>query len=156
MKKTKTQLSTAGATTKVSVMKSSTKTTQNETATKTKLQKKQKQTKGSAAAISTKVSGEKLTLGKLNAYTFDWTDFRATTLETMKYPKSNDIERTHKSMITFLVSQFKPVDIKVAVAVLIGKVGGSAQTALYPLPSQRASISEKIQMSSICLVSVRV
>jgi hypothetical protein len=39
------------------------KTTQNETATKTKLQKKHKQPKGSAAAISTKVYGEKLALG---------------------------------------------------------------------------------------------
>jgi hypothetical protein len=41
---------------------------QNETATKTKLQKNQTQSKGSAAAISKKVSGEKLTLDKLNAY----------------------------------------------------------------------------------------
>jgi hypothetical protein len=32
------------------------------------MKKKQKPTKESAAAISTKVSGEKLTLGKLNAY----------------------------------------------------------------------------------------
>jgi hypothetical protein len=48
MKKTKTQLSAADATTKGSVLKSSTKPMQNETATKTKLQKKQIQTKGSA------------------------------------------------------------------------------------------------------------
>jgi hypothetical protein len=54
------------------------RTMQNETATKMKLQKKQTQTKGSAAAISTKVSGEKLTLGKLNAYAIDWTDSRVT------------------------------------------------------------------------------
>jgi hypothetical protein len=45
-------------------------------------------------------------------------------------------------MITFLASQFKPVDIKVAIAVLIGKVGGSAQTAFYPLASQRAKLVE--------------
>ncbi len=111
---------------------------QNETATKTKLQQKQTLTKGSAAAILTKVSGEKLTLGKLNAYAIDWTDSRVTMLETMKYQKANDIERTQESMITFLASQFKfkPVDIKVAFAVLIGKVGGSAQTAFYLLPSQ--------------------
>jgi hypothetical protein len=37
-----------------------------------------------------------------------------------------------------LASQFKPVDIKVAFTALIGKVGGNAQTAFYPLPSQRA------------------
>jgi hypothetical protein len=42
-------------------------TMQNETAKKTKLQKKQAQTKGSAAAISTKVSAKKLMLDKLNA-----------------------------------------------------------------------------------------
>ncbi len=43
-------------------------------------------------------------------------------------------------MITFLASRFKPVDIKVAFAALIGKVGGSAQTVFYLLPSQRAKL----------------
>jgi hypothetical protein len=45
-------------------------------------------------------------------------------------------------MITFLASRFKPVDIKVAFAALIGPVGGSTQTAFYPLPSQRAKLVE--------------
>ncbi len=45
-------------------------------------------------------------------------------------------------MITFLANQFKLVDIKVAFAALIGKVGGSALTAFYPLPSQRAKLLE--------------
>jgi hypothetical protein len=141
-KKTKTQLSAAGAATKGSVVKSSMKQTQNETATKTKLQKKRTETKGSAAAISTKVSGEKLVLDKLNAYAIDWTDSRVKTLETMKYQKANNIEQTQESMITFLANQFKPVDIEVAFAALIGKVGGSALTAFYPLPSQRAKLVE--------------
>jgi hypothetical protein len=44
----------------------------------------------------------------------------------MKYQQANNIEQTQESMITFLASQFKPVDIKVAFAALIGKVGGSA------------------------------
>jgi hypothetical protein len=96
MKKTKNLSSTVGAVTKVSIMKSSTKMKQNETATKTKLQKKQMQTKGGAAAISMKVSGEKMTLGKLNAYAIDWTDSRVTLLETMKYQKSNNIEEPKK------------------------------------------------------------
>jgi hypothetical protein len=61
-------------------------------------------------------------------------------LETVKYPKANNIEQTLESMITFLASQFKPVDVKVAFAALIGKVGGSAQTVFYPLPSQRAKL----------------
>ena len=81
-------------------------------------------------------------LGKLNAYAIDWTDSRVTMLKTIKYPKSNNIEWTQESMITFLASQFKPVDIKVAFTVLIGKVGGSAQTAFYMLPSQRAKLVE--------------
>ena len=102
MKKTKTQLSAAGAATKVSAVKSSTKPMQNKAATKTKLQKKQTQTKGSAAAISTKVSGEKLTLDKLNAYAIDWTDSRVTMLETMKYQKANNIEQTQESVINLL------------------------------------------------------
>jgi len=142
MKKAKTQSSTAGATTKGSFFKSSMKPTQNDTATKMMLQKKQMQTKGSAADISTKVSGEKLTLGKLNAYAIAWTDSRVTMLETMKYPKSNNIEQTQESVITFLASQFKPADIKVAFTALIGKVGSSAQTAFYPLQSQRAKLLE--------------
>jgi hypothetical protein len=48
----------------------------------------------------------------------------------MKYPKANSIEQTQESMIIFLASQFKPVDIKVAFAALIGKVGSSAQTTV--------------------------
>jgi hypothetical protein len=45
-------------------------------------------------------------------------------------------------MITFLVSQFKPLDIKVAFDSLIGKGGGSAQAAFYTLPFQRAKLVE--------------
>jgi hypothetical protein len=44
----------------------------------------------------------------------------------------------------FFASQFKPIDIKVAYAGLISKVGGSAPTALYLLPSQRAKLVESI------------
>ncbi len=55
MKKTKAQLSAAGAATKGSIVKSSTKPMQNTTATKTKLQKKQMQTNGSAAAIARQI-----------------------------------------------------------------------------------------------------
>ena len=109
---------------------------------KTKLNKKQKSTKGSAAVNSTKVSDEKLTLGKLNTYTINWTDSRDTMLEIMKYPKANNIEWTQESMMTFLASCFKPVDINVTFAALIGKVGGSAQTAFYLLPSQRTKLVE--------------
>ena len=93
IKKTKTQSSAVGTATKGSVVKSSTKPTQNDTATKMMLQKKQMQTKGSAADISTKVSGEKLTLDKLNAYAIVWTDSRVMTLETMKHQKANNIEQ---------------------------------------------------------------
>jgi hypothetical protein len=108
MKKTKTQLSAAGAATKGSVVKSLMKPTQNETATKKKLQKKQMQTKGSAAAISTKVSGEKLTLDTLNAYAIDWTDSRVRMLETMKYQKATNIEQIQESMITFFDKSIQP------------------------------------------------
>jgi hypothetical protein len=142
MTKTKSQSSTIGATSKGSLVKSSTKSTQNETATKMKLQKKQAQTKGSAAAVSTKVSGDKLTLNKLNAYAIDWTDSRIAMLETMKYQKANNIEQTQESVINLLENQFKPVHIKLAFAALIGKVGGSALTAFYQLPSQRAKLVE--------------
>ncbi len=60
----------------------------------------------------------------------------------MKYQKANNVENPQESMITFLESHFKLVDFKVAFAVLIGKVGGSAQTAFYLLPSQRAKLVE--------------
>jgi hypothetical protein len=62
------------------------------------------------------------------------------TWESVKYSKANKIEQTQESTITFVASQFKPLDIKVAFAALIGKVGGSAQIAFYPLPSQRAKL----------------
>jgi hypothetical protein len=81
-------------------------------------------------------------LGKLNAYAINWSDSRVTTLETIKYQKANNIEQTQERMFIFLASQFKPVDIKVAFAVLIGKVGGSVQTVFYHLPSQRAKLVE--------------
>jgi hypothetical protein len=83
MIKTKTQSSAAGAATKVSVVKPSTKPMQNKTATKTKLQKKQTQTKGSTGAILSKVSGKKLTLGKLNVHAIDSIDSRVTMMETI-------------------------------------------------------------------------
>jgi hypothetical protein len=60
----------------------------------------------------------------------------------MKYQKANNIEQTQERMITFLASQFKPGDIKVAFAALIGMVDGSTQTTLYHLPSQRAKLVE--------------
>jgi hypothetical protein len=107
-----------------------------------KLKEKQKSTKESAKVNSTKVSGEKLMLGKLNAYAIEWTDSRVTMLEIMKHPKANNIEQTQESMVTFLASQFKPIDVKVAFAALIGKNDGSAEIAFYPLPSQRAKLVE--------------
>jgi hypothetical protein len=63
-----------------------------ETTAKMMMKKKQKPTKGSPADISKKISGKKLTLGKLNTYTIDWTDSKVTMLETMKYPKADNIE----------------------------------------------------------------
>jgi hypothetical protein len=56
------------------------------------LKKRPNPTKGSTAVISMKISGEKLTLGRFNAYAIDWTDSRVTTLETIKYPKANNIK----------------------------------------------------------------
>jgi hypothetical protein len=67
-----------------------------------------------------KVSGEKLTLDKINAYAIVWTDSRVMKLETKKYQKANNMKQTQESMIPFLANQFKPVDIKVAFAALIG------------------------------------
>jgi hypothetical protein len=62
----------------------------------------------------------------------------------MKYQKAYNIERTQESMITFFANQFKPDDIEVASTALIGKVGGSALTAFYTLPSQRAKLVESV------------
>ncbi len=45
-------------------------------------------------------------------------------------------------MNPFFANRFKPVDTKVLFAALIDKVGASAQTAFYPLPSQRAKLVE--------------
>ncbi len=47
-------------------------------------------------------------------------------------------------MITFLANQFKPVDIKVAFAALIGKVGGSAITAFLSIAISEGLTGGKI------------
>jgi hypothetical protein len=145
--KKKTKSSAAAAATKVTSVKSSTKMKSNQmhisgATTKSKIIKTQKQAQMSTAANSRIVSGDKQPSNKLNAYKIDWIDSKVRTMETMKYSKAEKIDRTQGSMITFLVNQFKPSDIKVAFATLIGRAGNSAQTAFYPLPAQKAKLVE--------------
>jgi hypothetical protein len=79
---------------------------------------------------------------KLNAFKIDWIDENVTTSEAMKYPHFTKIKRTQQNILNFLVKQFRPCDIKIAFAALIGKLHVCTQNAIYPLPSQKMKLIE--------------
>jgi hypothetical protein len=68
---------------------------------------------------------------KLNAFEIDWIDENVTTSEAMKYPHFTKIKRTQQNILNILANQFKPCDIKIAFAALIGKLRGCTQNALF-------------------------
>ncbi len=74
---------------------------------------------------------------KLNAFKIDWIDENVTTSKAMKYPHFTKIKLTQQNILNFLANRFRPCDIKIAFAVLIGKLCGCTQNAFYPLPSQK-------------------
>ena len=78
---------------------------------------------------------------KLNAYEIDWTDKNITTAEAKKHSHFTIIKRT-QHILFFLANQFKPCDIKIAFAALIGKLRGCTHKAFYPLPSQKVKLIE--------------
>ena len=82
------------------------------------------------------------TMKKLNAYEFDWIDAGDTNVEIMKYSNADKIDRTQEIKVSFLANQFKPCDIRVACAALIGKVGISAQAAFFLLPAHKLKVVE--------------
>ena len=79
---------------------------------------------------------------KLNAYKIDWTDKNITTAEVKKYSRFTKIKQTQQDILFFLVNQFKPCDIKIAFAALIGKSRGCTDKMFYPLPSQKVKLIE--------------
>jgi hypothetical protein len=79
---------------------------------------------------------------KLHAYEIDWIDKNITTAEAKKYPHFTEIKRTQQDILYFLANQFKPCDIKIAFAALIGKLRGCTHKAFYPLPSQKVKLIE--------------
>jgi hypothetical protein len=79
---------------------------------------------------------------KLNTYEIDWTDKNITTAEAKKYSQFTKIKRTQQDILFFLANQFKPCDIKIAFAALIGKLRGCTHKAFYPLPSQKVKLME--------------
>jgi hypothetical protein len=60
----------------------------------------------------------------------------------MKYSNADKIDQTQESKVSFLANPFKPCDIRVAFAALIGKVGISAQAAFFPLPTHKLKLVE--------------
>ncbi len=79
---------------------------------------------------------------KLNASEIDWIDENVTTSEAMKYPHFTKIKQTKQNILNFLANQFRPCDIEIAFAVLIGKLRGCTQNAFYPLWSQKMKLIE--------------
>ena len=99
-KKKQTQTSVAAAAAKISAEDDNKKTTQTSVAaaaikiTTVKTTAKKKPTEMSTIAVSAKISADKLTMMKLNAYEIDWIEPQVTTLETMKFSKANKIDPT--------------------------------------------------------------
>jgi hypothetical protein len=83
-----------------------------------------------------------LASNKLNAFEIDWIDENVTTSEAMKYPHFTKIKQTQLSILNFLANRFRPCDIKIAFAALIGKLHGCTQNAFYSLPSQKMKLIE--------------
>ncbi len=77
---------------------------------------------------------------KLHAFKIDWIDENVTTSEAMKYPHFTRIKPTKQNIFNFLANQFRPCDVKIAFAVLIGKLRGCTQNAFHPLPSQKMKL----------------
>jgi hypothetical protein len=77
---------------------------------------------------------------KLHAFEIDWIDENVTTSEAMKYPHFTKIKPTKKNILNLLANQFRPCDIKIAFAVLIGKLCGCTQNVFYPLPTQKMKL----------------
>jgi hypothetical protein len=78
----------------------------------------------------------------LHTYETDWINKNITTAKAKKYPHFTEIKRTQQDILYFLANQFKPCDIKIALAVLIGKLHGCTLKAFYPLPSQKVKLIE--------------
>ncbi len=66
---------------------------------------------------------------KLNAFKNDWIDENITTSEAMKYPHFTKIKQTQQNILNYLANQFRPCDIKIAFAALIGILRGCTQNA---------------------------
>ena len=77
---------------------------------------------------------------KMHAFKIDWIDENVTTSEAMNYPHFTKIKRTQQNILNFLANQFRPCDIKIAFAALIGKLRGCTHKAFYPLPSQKVKL----------------
>ena len=79
---------------------------------------------------------------KLHTYEIDWINKNITTAKAKKYPHFTEIKQTQQDILYFLANQFKPCDIKIAFAALIGKLCGFTHKAFYPPPSQKVKLIE--------------
>ncbi len=69
--------------------------------------------------------------------------------ESLKYIKNAaDLPIDQQSQISFLVRKFNSSDVIVAFSMLIGKVVGAAPMALFPLPTKKEDLIQKI----LCLI----
>lgn len=75
---------------------------------------------------------------KKSAEYIDFCDSAQVKNECLKYTKTaTGVPSDQQTQISFLLRKFKPSAISTAFSMLIGKVGGSAPMAFFPLPSKK-------------------
>ena len=75
---------------------------------------------------------------KKSAEYIDFCDSAQVKNECLKYTTTaTGLPSDQQTQISFLLRKFKPSAISIAFSMLIGKVGGSAPMAFFPLPSKK-------------------
>ena len=86
---------------------------------------------------------------KKSAEYIDFCDSAQVKIECLKYTKTaTGLPSDQETQISFLLRKFKPSAISTAFSMLIGKVGGSAPKAFFPLPSKKKELIEQF----LCLI----
>ena len=86
---------------------------------------------------------------KKSAEYIDFCDSAQVKNECLKYTKTaTGLPSDQQTQISFLLRKFKPSAISIAFSMLIGKVGGSAPMAFFPLPSKKKELIEQF----LCLI----
>ena len=86
---------------------------------------------------------------KKSAEYIDFCDSAQVKNKCLKYTETaTGLPSDQQTQISFLLRKFKPSAISIAFSMLIGKVGGSAPMAFFPLPSKKKELIEQF----LCLI----